>query len=128
MVDTLRYTEWFRMARIDFRSAEILYQYEGENGIVCFHLQQAIEKYLKGYLMFKEGVLQDGHNLRKLCIKAKHYNSKFNDFVKDCAFLNDFYIETRYPAENPLIVENDDVIESFEIVKKVFLFIDSQVK
>jgi HEPN domain-containing protein len=115
MVDTTKYNEWFKKAKVDFNSAEILYKYEGENEIICFHLQQAVEKYFKGYLIYKTGLLQEGHNLRKLCIKAKEYNSNLNNFVKDCAFLNDFYIETRYPVEQPLIVSDEDVQESFEI-------------
>lgn len=74
MVDTVKYNEWLKKAKIDFNSAEILYKYEGENGIICFHLQQAVEKYLKGYLICKTGFLQEGHNLRKLCVKAREYS------------------------------------------------------
>lgn len=49
MVDSKRYEEWFKMAKKDLNGARILYEHGGDNGIVCFHCQQAIEKYLKGF-------------------------------------------------------------------------------
>ena len=53
MVDTVKYREWLKMGEKDFKGAEILYQYEGDYGLVLFHLQQGVEKYLKGYLIYK---------------------------------------------------------------------------
>ncbi len=45
-MDSVKYKDWFEMAKKDIKSAEILFQHEADNGI-CFHSQQAIEKYLK---------------------------------------------------------------------------------
>lgn len=39
--------------------------------------------------------------------------------MKDCAFVNAFYIETRYPAEDPLVVSKEEVEECFRIVKDI---------
>ncbi|MDD3270129.1 MAG: HEPN domain-containing protein [Syntrophomonadaceae bacterium] len=44
-MDSSEFNEWFRMAQKDIRSARILFQYDADNEIVCFHCQQAIEKY-----------------------------------------------------------------------------------
>ncbi|EGD49576.1 HEPN domain protein [Ruminiclostridium papyrosolvens DSM 2782] len=85
------------------RSAEILLEHNADNGIVCFHCQQAIEKYLKGFLINATGELQEGHNLVKLCKKAVAYDRALSEFTKDMAFVNTYYIEAKYPAEDPLL-------------------------
>lgn len=125
MVDTIRYNEWFRMAEKDMKSAKILFEHDADNEIICFHCQQAIEKYLKGYLICVSGELQAGHNLMRLCKKAMVYEKSFGRFLKDLAFVNTFYIETRYPAEDPLVVNNEDTKECMDIVDKIVAKIDS---
>lgn len=127
MVDTLKYKEWFEIADKDLNGAKILYEYGADYGLVLFHLQQSVEKYLKGYLMANTGMLQGGHSLIKLCKKACEFDNEFRKYIKDCAFLNEYYIETRYPAEDPLIANKEDVedglkftIEIIDMIKKKF--------
>ena len=123
MVDTLKYNEWFIMGDKDLKGAKILYEYDGDLGLVCFHLQQAVEKYIKGFLVYKTGMLQNGHNLFKLCKVASNYDKEFNQFLKDSAFLNAYYIETRYPAEDPLVAGREDVEESLKIAENIIEYI-----
>ncbi|HWQ75477.1 MAG TPA: HEPN domain-containing protein, partial [Syntrophomonas sp.] len=111
MADTLRHLEWLEMAKKDIQGAEILFDHDADNGIICFHCQQSIEKSLKGFLIFVTGVLHDGHSLVKLCKKAANHNALFSDMLKDMAFVNTYYIETRYPAEDPLLVSKEDAAE-----------------
>lgn len=77
MVDTLKYNEWIVMGDKDLKGAKILYEYDGDLGLVCFHLQQAVEKYIKGFLIYKTGMLQNGHNLFKLCKVASNHDKEF---------------------------------------------------
>ena len=128
MVDSKRYNDWFDMALKDFKSAEILYSNDADLGIVCFHCQQAIEKYFKGFIIYSQGVLQEGHSLIKLCRKASESNGGLNSFIKDCAFVNSFYIETRYPAEDTLIVTKEDAEECFSITKNIINYINELIK
>ena len=118
-MDTDKYNEWFAMGDKDLRSAKILFDHDADNEIVCFHCQQTLEKYLKGYLIAVTGELQERHNLLKLCKKAMQQDNKFNEFLKDMALVNAFYIETRYPALDPLVVSKEDTEECFRIVEKV---------
>ncbi|GAB6153651.1 hypothetical protein JCM17380_24010 [Desulfosporosinus burensis] len=127
MVDSDKYNEWFVMAQKDLRSAKILFDHDADNEIICFHCQQTLEKYLKGYLIFVTGELQEGHNLLKLCKKALLYDNKFTEFLKDMAFVNAFYIETRYPAIDPLIVSQEDTEECLRIVDRVLARINNLV-
>ncbi len=124
MVDTTRYIEWFEMAKRDLKGAEILFQYDGDFGLVCFHSQQSIEKLFKGYLIFKTGILQEGHSLVKLCKKAISFDDRFKEYLKDCAFVNAFYIETRYPAEETLEITEEEVIMCLDITKTIMKLID----
>ena len=115
------------MAQKDLRSAKILFDHDADNEIVCFHCQQTLEKYFKGYLIAVTGELQEGHNLLKLCKKAMLNNIDFNVFLKDMAFVNAFYIETRYPAIDPLVVSKEDTEECFRIVKGVLARINELI-
>lgn len=127
MVDSINYNEWFIMAQKDIRSAKILYEHDADNETVCFLCQQAIEKYLKGYLINKTGLLQEGHSLIKLCKKAMVHNDIFGKFIKDVAFVNTYYIETRYPAVDPLIISDEDVLECLTIVNAIVREIDNSL-
>jgi HEPN domain-containing protein len=112
------------MAKKDMQGAEILFEHDADNGIICFHCQQAIEKSLKAYLISVTGVLQDGHSLVKLCKNAATHNSLFSGLLKDMAFVSTYYIETRYPAEDPLLVSKEDAAECMAISKKVIRMIE----
>ena len=123
MVDTKNYQEWFKKAESDLKGARILFEHDADFGLVCFHCQQAVEKYLKGFLIYKTGILYEGHNLVKLCQKAAKYEKDFKKFYKDCSFLNTYYVETRYPAEDPLIITLEEVEECLNIVERIKGFI-----
>ncbi|AOZ76669.1 HEPN domain-containing protein [Clostridium pasteurianum] len=64
MVDILKYKECFEK---DLKGAKILYEHNADYGLVLFHLRQAVEKYLKRYLILKTGMLQKDHSLIRLC-------------------------------------------------------------
>jgi hypothetical protein len=42
--------DWFAQGDLDIRAAEILLTQDGPLPVIAFHLQQAVEKYLKGFL------------------------------------------------------------------------------
>ncbi len=115
------------MAQKDLKSARILFEHDADNEIVCFHCQQAVEKYLKGYLIHMTGELQEGHNLVKLCKKAIMQDQSFGEFLKDMALINTFYIETRYPAVDPLIVSKQDTEECLQISNKIIMLIEKLI-
>lgn len=125
MVDTKRYQEWLVKARQDMRSAEILHKHGGDNDTISYFCQQAAEKYLKGFLLKHTAVNQEGHNLVKLCKKAALYDRHMETFIKDCAFLNTYYAETRYPQEDPLVVDENDVQECMRIANNIMEHIDN---
>lgn len=125
MADSRRYADWYAKAKADYNSAVILSEHEGDSAIIAFHCQQAVEKAIKGFLLKETDSLFDQHSLTYLCRKVTKLNGKFNSFVKDCAFLNQFYIETRYPADDPMEIEQSEVEECMEIAKAILDFVVS---
>lgn len=122
MVNTLKYREWFEIADKDLNGAKILYEHGADYGLVLFHLQQAVEKYFKGYLIYKTGMLQGGHSLIKLCKKACEFDSEFRKYIKDAAFLNGYYIET-----DPLIADKEDVEDGMNFTVEIINLIKKSV-
>lgn len=120
MVDSLRYKDWLEKAERDIKSAKVLKDNNCGNDVVAFHSQQAIEKALKGFLLKEAGDIVEGHSLIYLCKQASSYNNEFKNMLKDCAFVNQYYIETRYPADNPLVVTDDEANECISIAEKIY--------
>ncbi len=119
MVDSKRSQDWFNKANGDLKSARILMESGEVNDIVAFHCQQAIEKTFKGFLVARRGMVVEGHSLLKLYREAKAEESRLADLMKACAFVNQFYIETRYPSDDPLEVTSDDAAECLRIAELV---------
>jgi HEPN domain-containing protein len=128
MVDSKRFMDWIEMAKKDLRGAKILFEHGADNYLVSFHCQQAIEKYLKGFLLKNNNQLVEGHGLVKLCKLCEQYNQGFKGFLKEVAFVNEYYLETRYPADQPLIVTEEDTQECLSITEKIFSFVDKIIQ
>ena len=128
MADSKIATDLYAMAEKDRRSARILLDADGDNEVVCFHCQQAVEKAFKGYLVSQTGMLQDGHNLSRLVLKAMQFEPGFQQHKKDAAFLNSYYMETRYPSDDPMIICKEDVVECMEIMERILIFVEESGK
>ena len=110
--------EWIEIADNDFDSALQLNEVvRKHNEIICYHCSQAVEKYLKGYLVSIDIVPKKTHDLRflnSLCIDS---DIIFENLITECAYLNKFANDIRYPHKND--VNESDVIFSINAVKKV---------
>ena len=124
---SLRFNDWLEKARRDLKSAVVLKENDCGNDMVAFHCQQAIEKALKGYLLKNIGELVGGHSLVYLCKEANKFNAEFKNLLKDCAFVSQYYIETRYPADSPLIVSDEEADECIEIVRRILEFFERKI-
>jgi len=110
--------EWFFFADEDFDSAIILSDaYRKHNAIICYHCQQAVEKYLKAFLCYNGVIPPKIHVLETLCALCSEFDPSFNDIAKDCAYLSPFAVHTRYPLE--MEINSINTVKSLEIVRKV---------
>lgn len=126
MVDSKRYLDWYAKGRQDLQAARILYEQGADNTLVCFHCQQAIEKHLKGYIIKHMQQLIEGHSLVKLCKICMQDKEEFKAYLKDLALVNEYYVETRYPADRPLDVSSDDAKECLDIADRQISFLEAQ--
>lgn len=102
MVDPVVVREWLRKAEEDYRFAEAsLRAREGFYPQICFHFQQAAEKYLKTCIVAFELEFRKTHDLAQLLDICKEQRPDMDAARADCEFLNDFYIESRYPVHWP---------------------------
>jgi HEPN domain-containing protein len=97
MTDTNLATEWFAQGDLDIQAVEILLAQNGPLEIVAFHLQQAVEKYLKGFLLASGWSLRRIHDLEVLLQEAIARDADFAAFLPPCQRITEYYIETRYP-------------------------------
>jgi HEPN domain-containing protein len=110
--------EWMKLADDDFDSAKILNEaickhYE----IICYHCAQAVEKYLKGYLTYKDIIPKKTHDLlflNNLCIEQ---DNSFEEIKIECGYLNRFANDIRYPHKYE--INENDVIYSINAVEKI---------
>lgn len=115
--DSKRYYDWLFHAYQDLLAAKTLIEDSRLYEPTVFHCQQAIEKSLKAYMLFKTHRLFDGHNLTWLCKQAAMLDSGFTKWIGKSTLLNRFYIETRYPADIPTEIDRslaEDILAATE--------------
>ena len=123
--------DWVFFAERDFETAEILIKNENPfTNIIAFHCQQAVEKYLKAYLVEKNIPIIKTHDLIKL-----------NDMIKEIAdlgidekklmILKQVYSESRYPGDLGLLPDglpsDKQAAEFIEYAKEIKAIISKEL-
>jgi HEPN domain-containing protein len=112
---------WFEYADADLDSANILKAaYRPHKEIICFLCQQAVEKYLKGFLCAQGIFPQKIHVLETLCASCSDFDSAFDAIAKDCAYLSPFAVQARYPHEMEITDYNVEM--ALRIAEKISRF------
>ena len=112
-------TEWFICADMDFVSAEhLLTLHPQPLEIICFHCQQAAEKYLKGYLVSKgETEPPKTHDLVLLRMECLKSDKDFETISRACEVLTRYGVQPRYP--NEMEITEKDMQKALEYVKQI---------
>ena len=85
-------------AEEDLLAAQALWQNVPQlQASVIFHLQQAVEKYLKGFLLSRGWTLQRIHDLVRLLGDVIAHEPAFARFDTLCDELTSYYFQSRYP-------------------------------
>lgn len=114
--------QWFEKGDHDIIAAQLLIESRPFIlDIACFHCQQAVEKYLKAFLIYKGVDFEKTHNLLLLQKKSSFFDSDFSNF--DFKKLNEFAVDARYPEypESPDINEAKEYLAIAEKVKEMVL-------
>ncbi|MBI4680276.1 MAG: HEPN domain-containing protein [Nitrospirae bacterium] len=120
--------EWFEKGRHDIEGARLLFEREHFTDTIAMLIQQALEKYLKGYLILHGWKLKKIHDLIPLLAEATTHNSTFQTFEEDCRRISEYYSHARYPGRMPIdypreeirksLAAADELIKLLEILKK----------
>lgn len=108
---------WLNKAEEDWQSA--LWLLSEESPVTTpgvFHLQQAVEKWLKAYLVFRGIRFERKHDLRYLAELSHHDN-----ILEHCVIFDEltpYAVEIRYPGDISAISKGD----AFGLLEKVRLF------
>jgi len=119
--------DWFAQGDLDVQAAEILLAQGGPLPIVAFHLQQAVEKYLKGFLLATGWSLRRIHDLEVLVQEAIARDPDFTPFLAPCQRITEYYIETRYPIGVHTPLRRDDLEADLNTVRALIALIRRKV-
>jgi HEPN domain-containing protein len=89
---------------------------------VCFHLQQAVEKYLKAFLAKFLEKIEKTHNLEFLIEQCIQIDKDFNEYEEKFDQIAECGVEIRYP-DTFLMFEDDELMDMLEIVAEFRTFV-----
>jgi HEPN domain-containing protein len=93
---------WADYAEQDYRAMTVLLaSADPVYPVSCFLAQQAVEKYLKAFLVFHGIDPQRSHDLNALRKQCALVDSNLNEFEMECAELNSYSVSPRYPMGIP---------------------------
>ncbi len=98
---------------------------EGANwDAVCFHAQQAVEKYLKGILQEIEKPFSKTHDLSVLLEPALSEFPELSVLADDLEWLSAFAVEFRYSGEEAL---EEDAKHALAIMERVLSLLKQKI-
>ena len=89
--------QWFTVGGHDLQSAKLLFEQQGPTDTITVLIQQAAEKYLKGYLLARGWKLKKTHDLELLVAEAAKLDKAFEQFLDLARTLSGYYLRNRYP-------------------------------
>lgn len=118
---------WFKVANRDLETAKLLFKAKHFTDNICFHLHQAVEKYLKGFLVFHNIKPPRVHDLPKLSEMCAKIDPDFADWQEEAAVLNQYYIESRYPPTAPINYPREEARKAIEYTEELIKFIKKKI-
>ncbi|HEY3388634.1 MAG TPA: HEPN domain-containing protein [Prolixibacteraceae bacterium] len=111
--------QWIIKGDHDLGTAKITYLYIPEYlDTVTFHCQQAVEKYLKAYLIFQSIPFKFTHDLVYLVDLITQKDSDFHNYYDSVSELQGYAVEVRYPNET-IFLSKEKVEKAMTITRNV---------
>lgn len=90
--------DWFYLAADRLKAADLLWKSEGFTASGLELLQEAAERYLKGYLIAKGWRLEKTHDLSRLVRQAAGYDTRFATYESFAMDLTQEFFAQHYPG------------------------------
>jgi HEPN domain-containing protein len=118
--------EWFGFAEKDIASAKFLLDMRPVPlEIVCYHCEQAAEKALKSYLIYKDSEPLRTHDLKLLCKICSDMDQSFIEISQCCINLTPYGVQPRYPFE--IEINDNDMQKAIADADQVLIFIQKKL-
>ena len=94
---------------------------------VCYHLQQAVEKYLKAFLVRHQIEFSKTHNIMLLLNLCATVDAAFATELVDADLLTDYAVEIRYP-DDWFVPSIEEAHHALALVLKVREFVQVRLE
>jgi HEPN domain-containing protein len=121
-----RYESWIESAKssLELAQAKIIRYIHYED--LCFQLQQAAEKALKGLLIYYGVEPEFTHNIEILLNEIKKF-TEIPENIKAAAQLTNYAVQTRYPGEYEEIAK-EEYENSIKIANICLNWVENKIK
>jgi len=120
-------SNWIKKAEKDLLTVEHELSFpDAVTESICFHCQQAVEKFLKAYLVFLGIPFTKTHEIGELITKFENKDKEISAFKEEADKLTDYAIDVRYPEEllEPTL---EEAKEAKKIATKIKEFVLSRI-
>ena len=120
-----RYEEWIERAKssLELAQAKIIHHIYYED--LCYQSQQAVEKALKGLLIYYGVDPEFTHNIELLLKELKKF-TEIPENIEDAVRLTDYAVQTRYPGEYDEVTK-EEYERSVKIAKDCLGWAESKI-
>ena len=110
--------QWLDKANEDFDVAVMLLREGGRyRGVIAFHAQQAVEKYLKAFLVRHQFDFPKTHDIGRLLDRIAMVDPIAAAGLSGSDILTPYGVEVRYPSDAPELLPGEDV-EAVEVARQ----------
>ncbi len=110
-------SDWMIIARKDWNRIHRMLEYDDAEASAVF-LQQALEKYLKAFLLQHGWKLRKIHELDALLDEAAKYKPELENFRDLCERVSAYYFVERYPPLGASDLRSEDITNDLTVAKK----------
>jgi len=118
--------QWIELADKDLdlaaHTAKTMYPIPYE--LVCYHCQQFVEKYFKGFLVSKGQEPLYIHDLVKLAALCEAENREFGQLKQKCIVLTQYGVQPRYPGGMQIVEE--DMVRALHFAEEIKIFMQEK--
>ena len=116
---------WVNKAKHDMISAQRLLEIEPMIlDTACFHCQQAVEKYLKAYLIYNELPIEKTHDIIFLLNQCANFDPIFATI--DPLDINSYAVNGRYPDSN-LMPEKEEAETYYQLALQIRTLVTERI-
>lgn len=96
---------------------------------VCFHCQQAVEKYIKAVLIVHEQEIPRTHDLEHLCNLVQSWTPEVEEHRNELRWLTAYAIISRYPVEIEDVPPNEkEGNRAYQLAKSIRALCQDYIK